>query len=127
MRVAILEQQVVGEREERAAQRGIDRQLVVGPLDGAERHAQRVDLLALVERLAADEQVRHAARLERLDVGRVTSSPKLVKRRNRRQTCRPAPARALAAAAPLEPSSRSPAPATDEGADRVRQRRLDAS
>ena len=59
VRIAILEQQVVGEREESAAQRGIDRQLVVGPLDGAERHAQRVDLLALVEAAAADEQVRH--------------------------------------------------------------------
>ena len=63
------EQHVVAEREQRAAQRAEDRQLVVRPLDRGERGAQRLDLLALVEALAADEQVRQAARLERLHVG----------------------------------------------------------
>ena len=62
------EQLLFAEREERPAQRGEHRQRVVGPLDGGERGPQRVDLLAFVERLAADEQVRHAARLERLDI-----------------------------------------------------------
>ena len=64
----VLEQRLVVDREERAAQRREHRQLVVGPLDRRERRAHRLDLLAIVERLAADEQVRHAARLERLDV-----------------------------------------------------------
>ncbi len=64
-----LEQLLVADREERAAQRRKHRQLVVGPLDRRERGAQRLDLLALVERAAADEHVRDAARLERLDVG----------------------------------------------------------
>ena len=57
-RCAEREQRVVGEREERAAQRGEHRQLVVGPLDRGERVAQRLDLLALVERAAADQDVR---------------------------------------------------------------------
>ena len=65
-----VEQLLVADREQRAAQRREHRQLVVGPLDRRQRRAQRLDLLALVEALAADEQVRHAARLERLDVGR---------------------------------------------------------
>ena len=58
-----------GNGEERSAQRREHRQRIVGPLDRRERRAQRIDLLALVEGLAADEQVRHAARLERLHVG----------------------------------------------------------
>ncbi len=66
--VAILEQLLVADREERPAQRGEDRQLIVGPLDRHQRRAQRLDLLAIVERRAADEQVPDAARLERLDV-----------------------------------------------------------
>ena len=68
-RAAILEQRVVADREQRAAHRAEHRQLVVRPLDRGERRAHRLDLFAIVERLAADEQVRHAARLERLHVG----------------------------------------------------------
>ena len=63
-----LEQLLVADREERAAQRREHRQLVVRPLDRGERGADGLDLFALVERLAADEHVRDAARLERLDV-----------------------------------------------------------
>ena len=66
--LAVREQRLVAEREERAAQRAVDRELVVRPLDRGERGAQALDLLALVERLAADQHVRDAARLERLDV-----------------------------------------------------------
>ena len=65
----IREQRVVGEREERAAQRRVDRELVVGPLDRGERVAHRLHLLALVKRSAADEHVRDAPRLERAHVG----------------------------------------------------------
>ena len=65
---AVLEQQLVGHGEERAAHGREHRQLVVGPLDGGERGAHGLDLLARVEGLAADEQVRDAVRLERLDV-----------------------------------------------------------
>ncbi len=64
-----LEQLFVADREERSAQRRKHRQLIVGPLDRGERGAHRLDLFALVERAAADEHVRDAARLERLDVG----------------------------------------------------------
>src|SRR5204862_6962241 len=59
-----LEQLLVADGKQRAAQRGKHRQLVVRPLDRRERRADRLDLLAVVERLAADEHVRHAARLE---------------------------------------------------------------
>ena len=65
---AVVEQHVVAEGEQRAAQRPEHRQLVVRPLDRGERRAQRLDLLALVEALAADQQVRQVARLERLHV-----------------------------------------------------------
>ena len=68
MMVAILEQRLVVDREERAAQRREHRQLVVGPLDGRERAADRLHLLAFVKRLAADEQVRDTARFERVHV-----------------------------------------------------------
>ena len=64
----ILEQLLLADGEQRAVQRGIDRQLVLGPLDGGERGADGIDFLALVEGLAADQQVRNAARFERLDV-----------------------------------------------------------
>ena len=59
---------LVVDREERSLQRREHRQLVVGPFDGGERRANRLDLLAVVERAAADEQVRQPARLDRVDV-----------------------------------------------------------
>ena len=68
-RGAKAQQRAVVEREQRAAQRGEDRQLVVGPLDRAERVAQRLDLLALVERSALDQDVRDMTRLQRAHVG----------------------------------------------------------
>ena len=51
-------------------QRREHRQLVVGPLDRGQRRADRLDFLAAVKRLAADEQMRNAARLDRVDVRR---------------------------------------------------------
>ena len=59
-----LEQLLVVDREERALERREHRQLVVGPLDGGERRAHRLDFFAAVKRLAADEQVRDAARFD---------------------------------------------------------------
>ena len=64
-----LEQLFIADGEEWTAQRRKDRQLVVRPLDGGQRGANRLDFLALVERSPADEHVRDPARLERLDVG----------------------------------------------------------
>ena len=64
-----LEQLLVTNREEWAAQRRKHRQFIVRPLDGGERGAQGLDFLALVERSPADEHVGYAASLERLDVG----------------------------------------------------------
>ena len=69
-RCAELEQMLVVDREERALQRREHRQLVVRPLDGGQRRADRLDLFASVKRLAADEQMRNAARLDRVDVWR---------------------------------------------------------
>ena len=60
---------MVGEGEEAAAQRRIHRQLIVWPLDGAERDAQRIDLLALVKAAAAHQQVWHLPSLQGVDVG----------------------------------------------------------
>ena len=64
----IFEQLFFADRKQRTVQRGVHRQLVFGPLDGRQRRSDRVHFLALVEGLAADQQVRNAARLERLDV-----------------------------------------------------------
>src|SRR4029079_12680182 len=66
--MVIVEQFFVANREQRAAQRGEHRKLVVRPFDGRQRRADGFDLLAVVERLAADEQLADAACLERLDV-----------------------------------------------------------
>ena len=68
--VTELEQLLVVDREERALERREHRQLVVGPFDGGERRAYRLDLFAAVKRLAADEQMRNAARLDRVGVRR---------------------------------------------------------
>src|SRR5262245_26750373 len=65
---AVLEQRLVAHREQWPAQGAIDGQLVIRPLDGGERGAQTLDLLPLMERLAADQHVRDAPRLERLDI-----------------------------------------------------------
>ena len=65
----VLEQLLVADGEQGTAQRGEDRQLIVRPFDRHQRGAQRLDLVAIVKRLAAHEQVLHAARLERFDVG----------------------------------------------------------
>ena len=66
--VTEFQQMLIVDGEQRAFQRSEHRQLVVGPLDGGERRAHRLDFFAAVERLAADEQVRNAARFDRVDV-----------------------------------------------------------
>ena len=86
MAVPVLEQRLLADREERAPQRGIHVQRIVGPLDGRKRRAERLDLLAIVEGASADEQVRDVARLERIHVRPVMSSVNLTKRRKRMQT-----------------------------------------
>ena len=67
--MAELEQVLVVDREQRSLQRREHRQLVVRPLDRGERGADRFDFFAAVKRLAADQQMRNAARLDRVDVG----------------------------------------------------------
>ena len=82
------EQFFVADCEEWAAQRRKHRQLIVRPLDGRQRGAQRLDFFALVEGASANEHVRNAARFERLDLyGRVTSDSQLTKRLKSRQIC----------------------------------------
>ena len=66
--VGPVEQVLVRDREERSTQRREHRQLVVRPLDRGERRADRLDLFTLVKGASADQHVRDAARLERLDV-----------------------------------------------------------
>ena len=130
MRVAIREQRLVVDREERASQRREHRQLVVRPLDRGQRAADRFHLFTLVKRFAADEQVRHAARFERVDVraghvgAEVQESPEQDARRGA-----PAPARASAASSrgvrsvTVQPLSFEQP--VDERADGVGQRFLD--
>ena len=66
--VAPGEQRAVVERQERPAQRGEQRELVLGTLDRQQHVAQGLDLLARVERAAADQDVPQVARLERAHV-----------------------------------------------------------
>ena len=124
-----LEQLLVVDREQRAFQRREHRQLVVGPLDRGERGADRLDLLAAVKRLAADEQVRNAARLDGVDVrarhvlAEADEPPEQhrdVPRLNRHPHARCRPRRVR------PPASRSVVDQPgDERADRVGQRFLD--
>ena len=83
------------------------RELVVGPLDGAQRGAQRHHLLALVKRAAADQHVRHAARLERAHVRAGDVVAEADNWRNSRQTWRLSSGTRRRTAAPA-PSSRWP-------------------
>ena len=66
--VVVLEQLLIANREQRAAQSREDRELIVRPLDRHQRRAQRFDFVAIVERLAANQEMFDAARLERFDV-----------------------------------------------------------
>src|SRR6185369_3049882 len=65
----ILEQLLVADGEQRPTQRREDRQLIVWPLDRHQCGSERLDLVPVVKRLAADEQVFDTACFERLDVG----------------------------------------------------------
>ena len=67
--VPVCEERFVVDGEQRSAQGREDGELVIGPLDGGQRGAQRPHLFALVKRPAADQQVPNPARLERVDVG----------------------------------------------------------
>ena len=64
VRILELEQRIVEHREEAAAQHGEDAELIVRPLDGAQRGAQRAHFLAAVEALRAHQQMRDAARFQ---------------------------------------------------------------
>ena len=63
-----LEQVLVVDREQRALERRKHRQLIVWPFDRREGGADRLDLFAAVKRLAADQQMRNAARLDRVHI-----------------------------------------------------------
>src|SRR5436190_13380840 len=62
------EQVLVVDREERSLQRREDRQLVVRPFDRRQRGTHGFHFLAAVKRLAAHEQMRNVARLDRIDI-----------------------------------------------------------
>jgi hypothetical protein len=66
--MVILEEILIADGEQWTPKRSEHRQLVVRPLDRHQRGPERFDLFAIVERLAADEQMPQAARLERLDI-----------------------------------------------------------
>src|SRR3954468_15977376 len=84
------EQLLVTDRKQGTAERREHRQLVVGPLDRGECGANGLDFLAIVKRLAADEDMTNAPRLERLYVrlGHVLAETE--KPANRMQMCRAA-------------------------------------
>ena len=67
--VAVAQQLAVAEGEEGPAEAGVDREAIVGVLDGAQGRRQREDLFAIEEGAAEGAQVRHAAGLQRLGVG----------------------------------------------------------
>jgi hypothetical protein len=62
------EQLLIVNREERSLQRREDGEFVVGPFDGGERGPNRLHFLTTVKRFPADEQVRDAARFDRIRV-----------------------------------------------------------
>ena len=66
--VVVFEQLLVADGEEAAPQSGKHGQFVVRPFHGRERRPQRLDLLAIVKRPPPHQQMRHAARLEGIDV-----------------------------------------------------------
>src|ERR1700683_2563204 len=63
-RLVIFEQGRIRNREDRTAQRREYHQLLIGTLDGAQEIADRLDLLALIERAALNEHVRNVTSLE---------------------------------------------------------------
>ncbi len=67
--MAEVEERFVAHGEQGAAQRGEDRQLVVGPFNGGQRRSQRLDLFAIVKGASAHEHVRNAPGLEGIEVG----------------------------------------------------------
>src|SRR5687767_15991155 len=118
----VLEELFVSDREQRAAKRGEDRQLVVGPLDGREGGPQRLDFLAIVKRAAANQQMPDAAGFQGVQIRAGLISPVVdeapeehadLARFNRDGSAAP-PLRHLPAALAYQP--------LDECADRVRER-----
>ena len=63
------EEQLVVDREERSLERSEDRQLVVRPFDRGQGGTHRLHFLTAVKGLAANQEMRNAARLDRVDVG----------------------------------------------------------
>ena len=66
--MAICEQCLVVDREQRASERREQRELIVGPFDGGERRANGRHFLALVKGSSPDEQMANPACLQRVDV-----------------------------------------------------------
>ncbi len=76
------EQGVVAEREQRSPEGRIDPQLVIRPFDRGKGIAQRDDLLAIMKRATAHENVGEPSRFQRTDVrssdvgGKIPEAPK---------------------------------------------------
>ena len=66
--VTELEQRLVIDGEQGSLERRKHRQLIVGPFDRGERGADRLDFLAPMKRLPADEQMRDTARFDGVHV-----------------------------------------------------------
>ena len=120
------EERRVAEREQRAAQRREDGELVLGTLDRGERIADGLHLLPPMERRPADQQVRQVARLEGAHVGmrHVGAEGAEAPEQQADVAC----AQRHALGGPLALGHRPAAPADqplDEGRDRVGQALLD--
>ncbi len=123
--MVILEELFVTDGEQRPPQCGKHRQLIVGPFNRHQRGAKRLDLFAIVEGLAADEQMSNATRFERIDVRARDVLPVADKPPKEdtdvawleRHSCRLPPLRDRPTAVANEPMN--------VGADRVWQRGLD--
>ena len=123
-----LDEMLVVDREERPLQRREHRQLIVRPLDGRQRRADRFHFFAAVERLAADEQMRNAARLDRVDVGArhvlAEAHEPAEQHRDVARLQRHAGLRSIRLLLESSPAALDGEP-LDEGADHVGQRRFD--
>src|SRR5262245_31308869 len=67
--LAIFQQLLVADRKQRTTQGRKYRQLVFGPLGGGQRSTQSLDLCAIVNRAATDQQMGNASSFKGFDVG----------------------------------------------------------